>query len=195
MFRNGSMSLAFGSGEAPIERKLSSSVALTGRERSFRDTDIIVSKTDLKGRITYANKMFLDMASMSEGQALGAAHSVIRHPDMPRAVFKLLWDQVQKGKEIFAYVINMSTNGDHYWVLAHVTPTFNEQGAIVGYHSSRRAPSRAAIDEIKTLYKRLNEVEHAAGRGAGLENSTQELVNLLQSRNTSYDRYIFSLQS
>lgn len=194
MFRNGSWSMPFGSGESPIERKLSSTVSLTGHERTFAETDIIVSKTDLKGRVTYANRTFLDIAGMSEGQALGAAHSVIRHPDMPRAVFKLLWDRLQGGKEIFAYVVNMAVNGDHYWVFAHVTPTLDERGNIIGYHSSRRVPRRSAVDEIKALYGRLNEIERASSRGDGMENAARELANLLQSRNTTYDRYIFSLQ-
>ena len=96
---------------------------LTGVERFFDKDEIIVSKTDLKGRMTYCNDVFLRIAGYTEQELLGQPHSIIRHPDMPRCVFKLLWDTIGAGKEIFAYVINRAKNGDHYWVLAHVTPS------------------------------------------------------------------------
>ena len=99
----------------------------TAVERTFKEDEIIVSKTDLKGIITYANRTFLEVAMYSEDEVLGQPHSLIRHPDMPRCVFKLLWDTIQGGEEIFAYVKNMAKNGDYYWVFAHVTPTFNRQ--------------------------------------------------------------------
>lgn len=94
--------------------------ALTGVERTFDPDQFIVSKTDLKGRITYANKVFLDIADYTEAEILGQPHSVIRHAHMPRCVFRLLWERIQTGREIFAYVVNAAKNGDHYWVLAHV---------------------------------------------------------------------------
>ena len=115
---------------------------LTGVEQTFADDEIIVSKTDTSGRITYANDVFLRICGYREDELLDQPHSMIRHPDMPRAVFKLLWDRISSGGEIFAFVVNCCRNGDHYWVLAHVTPDFDEAGRIVGYHSSRRLPKR-----------------------------------------------------
>ena len=88
--------------------------SLTGIERRFGDNELIVIKTDARGIITYANNLFLRLAGMSQQQALGAPHNCVRHPQMPRSVFKLLWDTVGSGKEIFAYVVNRSMNGDHY---------------------------------------------------------------------------------
>lgn len=114
----------------------------------MRDDELIVSKTDLKGRITYANDVFLRVANLAPREALGAPHSLIRHPDMPRCVFKLLWDTIESGEEIFAYVINLAGNGDHYWVFAHVTPSFDASGRMVGYHSNRRRPSAEQIAKI-----------------------------------------------
>ena len=101
--------------------------APTGRERMFGEDEIIVSKTDLKGRITYANSVFLRVAGYAEEDVLGQPHSMIRHPGMPRAVFKLLWETIAGGREIFAYVKNMARDGDHYWVFAHVTPSFDNR--------------------------------------------------------------------
>ena len=134
--------------------------SVTGVERFFDDDEIIVSKTNLKGHITYANRVFLRLADYAEQDVLGQPHSIIRHPDMPRCVFKLLWDTLQKGEEIFAYVVNRSKNGDHYWVLAHVTPSFDEAGKIIGYHSNRRVPDRTVLEStIIPLYKSLLDEE------------------------------------
>ena len=79
----------------------------------------------------------------------GQAHNIIRHPDMPRCVFDLLWKTIAGGEEIFAYVKNMAKNGDHYWVFAHVTPTFDAGGRIMGYHSNRRVPERGAVATLE----------------------------------------------
>lgn len=88
----------------------------TGVERFFREDEVIVSKTDLKGRLTYVNRVFINISGYQEPELLGEPHSLIRNPEMPRSVFKLLWDTIGAGREIFAYVNNMSKNGDHYWV-------------------------------------------------------------------------------
>lgn len=168
---------------------------LTGVERTFEPDEIIVSKTDLKGHITYANNVFLRLASMTEAEAVGAPHSVIRNPEMPRAVFKLLWDTIQQGKEIFAYVVNRSKNGDHYRVLAHVTPSYDASGNIVGYHSNRRAPNRRILDEIiRPLYKNLLAEENRhANRKDGLDASTGMLLNLLKEKGGGYDEFVLTL--
>ena len=97
----------------------------TGKERYFEKTELIVSKTDLKGRMLYVNDVFMRISGFNEKELLGQPHSMIRNPQMPRCVFKLLWDTLEAKKEIFAYVVNICKNGDHYWVLAHVTPSFD----------------------------------------------------------------------
>jgi len=97
----------------------------TDRERVMRKEEFIVSKTDLTGRITYGNRIFIEFSGYSEAELLGAQHNIIRHPDMPRAVFNLLWDTIAQGNEIFAYVKNMSKDGGFYWVFANVTPSYD----------------------------------------------------------------------
>lgn len=179
----------------PVQRKLAQSVLPTNVERTFADHEIIVSKTDLKGHITYANDIFLRLADMSEFEALGAPHSVIRHPDMPRCIFKLLWGRLKERREIFAYVKNMSANGDHYWVLAHVTPSYTTGGEHVGYHSNRRKPSASIIQTvIDPLYKQLLAEEGRHGdRKSGLAASSAMLEKIIQSKGMSYDEFILSL--
>lgn len=169
-------------------------VYLSGVERTFGTDEIIVSKTDTKGRIIYANEVFLRMAGFAEAEILNQPHSIIRHPDMPRCVFKLLWDTIEAGKEIFAYVKNRSKNGDHYWVLAHVTPTFDKAGKIVSYHSNRRSPRREAVEKAEGLYKELLAIENGHNdRKVGMDAAFQAVVAKLQGAGVPYDEFVFSL--
>lgn len=170
-------------------------VSVTGVERFFGDNEIIVSKTDLKGRMTYCNDVFLSIASYTEKDCLGEPHAKIRHPHMPRCIFQLLWDYIQDGKEIFAYVVNRAANGDHYWVLAHVTPSRDGNGTIVGYHSNRRVPDRQILENtIIPLYDKLlaEEKKHANGK-EGMAASMQIVTNLLKENGVEYDEFIAGL--
>lgn len=169
-------------------------IQLTGVERTFGSDEIIVSKTDPRGRIIYANEVFLRMAGYTEGEILGKPHNIIRHPQMPRCVFKFLWDTIGAGREIFAYVLNRSKNGDHYWVFAHVTPTFDASRTIVSYHSNRRSPRREAVEKAKTLYGELLAIENShADPKAGMAASTQALLDKLSAIGVPYDEFVFSL--
>jgi len=169
-------------------------VHLTGVERFFEPDEVIVSKTDLKGRITYANRVFQRVAGYGEEELLGQPHSIVRHPDMPRCVFKLLWDTLGAGQEIFAYVVNRARNGDHYWVFAHVTPSYDESGRVIGYHSSRRVPERSAIEKVVPLYRTLLEIEDKhADRKQGMEAAFAAVVALLTEKGIGYDEFVFSL--
>lgn len=167
---------------------------LTGKERTFAPDDIIVSKTDRFGRITYANRVFCEVAQYREEELIGKPHSIVRHPDMPRCVFQVLWDTIRAGREIFAYVLNRASSGDHYWVFAHVTPTLDASGQITGYHSSRRCPNRRSIAAVKPLYAELVKLErsHSDPRAA-LTASIEALTGKLKSLGVSYDEFVFSL--
>lgn len=166
----------------------------TNREVFFAENEIIVSKTDTTGRITYCNDVFLSIAGYKEREILGQPHSVIRHPDMPRCVFKLLWDAIQAKHEIFAYVKNMAKSGDHYWVLAHVTPSLDEGGRILGYHSNRRVPSRPAVEAATDLYRQLKAAEDSpANRKDGLAASHAMFTEMLARKGVSYDEFVLSL--
>ena len=168
--------------------------SLTGVERRFRDDEIIVSKTNPKGQITYCNDVFMRVAGYTEKELMGQAHSIVRHPAMPRCVFKLLWDTIEARKEIFAYVLNRAKTGDHYWVFAHVTPDFDKSGAIAGYHSFRRSPEASAVAVIKPIYDALSveEKRHANPRN-GTEASSAMLHALLANKGMSYDQFVLGL--
>lgn len=169
-------------------------VTPTRRERFFEPDEIIVSKTDPKGVITYANSVFLRIAGYTEDEILGQSHNIVRHPDMPRCVFKLLWDTIAAGKEIFAYVLNMAKEGDHYWVFAHVTPTFDADNHIIGYHSNRRVPEAGPKQACAALYQLLlaEEKKHSSPKD-GIEASLAMMTALLKDKGIGYDEFVFSL--
>jgi len=169
---------------------------LTGVERSFPEDEIVVSKTDTKGRLTYANDVFIELAGYAEDELLGQQHSIVRHPAMPRCVFNLLWETIQSGNEIFAYVVNRSKNGDHYWVYAHVTPQFGDGAQVNGYHSSRRVPDREILEgTIIPLYQDLltEETRHG-GRKDGMAAAQVMLDAAIKARGyDSYEEFIHRL--
>ena len=166
----------------------------TGRESPFYEDEIIVTKTDLKGRIIYANEVFLRVSHLTSEQAIGQPHSLIRHPDMPRCVFKLLWETIQAKREIFAYVLNLARNGDHYWVFAHVTPSFNSAGEVVGYHSNRRKPDAAQVAQIAPLYKTLLAEEgNPSSRKEGMQSAYDSFAAMLRQKGMAFDEYVLAL--
>jgi PAS domain S-box-containing protein len=166
---------------------------LTGNERTFGN-EFLVSITDTKGVLTYVNDVFIRLAGYSEKELLGQQHNIVRHPDMPRCIFKLLWDTIASGNEIFAYVINKAKNGDHYWVFAHVTPTYDDNNNIIGYLSSRRNASDEALNFIKPLYKQLcNEERRHSSKKSGMQASFDMFSAMLKEKNTSYAECVIRL--
>ncbi len=167
---------------------------LTGHERTFAPDEIIVSKTDLKGRITYANRVFQTISLYTEPELIGKSHNIVRHPEMPRCVFRFLWERIEAKHEVFAYVVNRCKNGDHYWVFAHVTPTLNAQGRIIGYHSNRRVPAQSALDTIKPLYADLLAVEKRHRTpGEQWQASLPVFRERVAAMGMSYDELIFQI--
>ncbi len=165
-----------------------------GEERVFDSDRIIVSKTDLKGRITYVNRLFCSIADYTEDELIGRPHNIIRHTSMPRGIFEMLWGRLQAHKEIFAYVINSTKSGDYYWVLAHVTPSFDQSGQAVGYHSNRRAPRQSALDVIRPIYDQMLAIEAKPERRKdGIQASCQFLEQWLQDKGVNYDEFVFSI--
>lgn len=164
-------------------------------EIHFDENEIIVSKTDLKGKLVYVNNVFARVAEMTTAEVIDQPHNIIRHPDMPRVIFKLLWEAIETGKEIFAYVKNMSKTGKYYWVIAHVTPSYDAAGAINGYHSNRRSPSKAAIGKISDIYKKLlNEESQHANAKVGLEASYKMFETMLEEQGKSYSEFIWAME-
>ncbi|MEI4273185.1 PAS domain-containing protein [Klenkia sp. LSe6-5] len=178
--------------EAPTRGR--PAVRPTGVERSFGADELIVSKTDRRGVITYANDVFCRVGAYALDEVIGQPHNLIRHPDMPRAVFAFLWETISAGQELFAYINNLAADGANYWVLAHVTPSFDERGTIVGYHSNRRRPSPGALAQVKPLYTTLLAEERLHGTAkAAVTASSQLFTRLVAERAASYEDLIWSI--
>ncbi|WP_263832079.1 PAS domain-containing protein [Sulfurospirillum oryzae] len=167
------------------------SITQRGDELHFDENLFIVSKTDLQGRITYANDLFIQISGYQEKELIGAPHNILRHPDMPKAIFKILWERVQAGNEVFAYVKNRTKSNQYYWVHAYITPIIDTKTKqLIGYHSVRRAPSAKGIEVIAPLYKKMLDAE---ARG-GIQASRTLLDNTLSQLKVSYDAFILSYE-
>jgi len=162
----------------------------TKNEKILSENDFIVSKTDTRGKIIYGNKTFIKISGYEEHELLDAPHSILRHPDMPKIVFKLLWDRIQNKQEIFAYVKNLSKDGSYYWVFANATATLNTNGTIRDFHSVRRKPSKKALEVIPGIYAQLLDAE----RSGGMDASLNLLNTVLNEQGVTYDEFVLSLQ-
>ena len=161
-----------------------------GTESVVQPDDFLVSKTDIKGRITYANPSFIKITGYTEQELLGQPHNIVRHPDMPKIIFKLLWEEVSNKKEIFAYVKNMSKNGGFYWVFANITASLNNQDNVVGFYSIRRKPNTKALAIITPFYDKLLSLE---SRG-GIDSSRTYFEEFLKDKGVNYDELSNNLQ-
>jgi len=147
-------------------------------EIEVKPVDIVVSKADEDGDIEYANPIFYKLSGYSKKELTHAPHSILRHPDMPKVVFKYLWEQLQSGNEIHAFVKNMTKDGSFYWVLAFVRGAYNPDGSLRNYVSTRKAMSPKARETIEPLYAKLLDIE----KSEGVEASEKALVNTLNGR-------------
>jgi len=129
-------------------------VLVTDLESPYPEGRLIVSRTDPEGVITHVNQSFVDMSGYSREELMGAPHYILRHPDMPPAAFKDLWDTVERGEKWQGYVKNLRKDGGYYWVKATVIPNIRND-RVVGYTSVRRKPSRRKVEECMRLYPTL----------------------------------------
>ena len=170
---------------------MKSGVTPTSVERSLGDDDFIVTKTDAQGRILYANRIFIALSGFTEAELLGSQHNIIRHPDMPRSVFKLLWEHIAAGQEFMGYVKNMAKDGSFYWVLATVTPDRDAQRNIIGYTSVRRKPRTDAVKAAAALYRDMLATESRAGARDAIDAGSAVLNQALNGK--SYEQFVLAL--
>jgi len=131
---------------------MKTNLPVTQREIDYPESKVFVTKTDTKGVITYTNDSFVEIAGFSREELIGENHNIVRHPDMPEWAFKSLWDTVKSGHPWRGIVKNRAKSGDHYWVRATVSP-ITDHGAVIGYISLRKKPTRAEISAAEALYK------------------------------------------
>ncbi|MEA2028973.1 MAG: PAS domain-containing protein [Campylobacterota bacterium] len=161
----------------------------TGKEIRLDPKKHIVSKTDIKGNILYANDYFTEIAGYDKSELIGTPHNILRHPDMPKAVFKLMWDSIKANQNITAVVKNLAKNGDHYWIVTDFDIQKDANGGIKNYIAYRQVAPRHVIEEIEPLYKTLKGIEDEHG----MEASIEYLTGFLQEKNMGYHQYIEEL--
>lgn len=132
-------------------------INITDSETAYPIGRLIVSYTDINGIILHANKAFIDISGFTKEELIGQPQNTLRHPDMPKAVFKTMWETIQAGKTWYGYVKNRCKDGSFYWVYATVVPSFDQDGKIIAYTSIRRMPSREKVQEAEELYKSMNQ--------------------------------------
>ncbi|HIQ50426.1 MAG TPA: PAS domain-containing protein [Nautiliaceae bacterium] len=174
--------------------KLDAPKSITNNEKVLSDNDFIVSKTDPKGYITYCNRVFVDMSGWSRFELIGANHNIVRHPDMPKIVFKILWDLIQNKKEFFGFVKNLRKDGGFYWVFSYITPDLDLNGNIVGHSSFRKKPSRKGVESMSEIYKKLVEAEKSGGMSASYELLKEILKANEENIIEKYNKLVFDLQ-
>ncbi len=150
----------------------------------------IVSKTDAHGIIEYGNDYFVEISGYTEAELIGKPHSIVRHPDMPKVVFKMMWDRINRAQNIMAVVKNLAKDGSYYWVITEfepkVDPITNE---IISHTAFRKAAPREAIATMEPIYQKLLEIE----KSGGVEASEKYLRGFLEERQTTYDEFIDKL--
>lgn len=152
----------------------------------------IISKTDPRGNIIDANDYFYEISGYSEKECLNKPHNLIRHPDMPKLVFRLLWVKLRYGMNVNAFVKNRTKSGDYYWVFATVSPTFkNGTKEITAYYSIRKKANPEAVEIISDIYDELNKIEQEEGKEA----SKQHLKDILDKYGMKFNDLMLRIQS
>ena len=150
----------------------------------------IVSKTDAKGIIEYGNDYFVEISGYTEAELIGKPHSIVRHPDMPKVVFKMMWERINNAQNIMAVVKNLAKDGSYYWVITEFEPKVDPiTNKVISHTAFRRAAPQKAIDTMAPFYAKLLEIES----DGGMEASEKYLRGFLEERGTTYDDFINGL--
>ena len=159
------------------------------REIVLDPKDVLLSITDLKGNIEYCNDEFVEVSGYEEYELVGSAHSIVRHPDMPKVVFKLMWDRLEKEDNIVAIVKNMGKTGRYYWVMTDFVVRKDANGKATGYKAFRKPAPKKAIEVVIPFYKKLKEIEEHRGIDAAFN----FFNGFFDGKNTNYDDFIENL--
>lgn len=157
------------------------------------DSDLLISKCDPKGGITYANTNYVNYSGYTECELIGQQHSINRHPDMPRVIFHLLWTTIESNREFNGYIKNLTKDGNYYWVFANITPSFSSDNNLLGYFSVWRKPEQNKLTYIKSLYAELLEAEQQAKTSEATDESMLRLNAILNAKEVGYDEFILTI--
>lgn len=162
-------------------------------EQCMKDGEYIVSTTDPTGRITSANDVLLRFSGYAADELIGRQHNILRHPDMPRAVFSLAWETIANGEGFLGYIKNLSKDGSFYWVFAHIFPLYDEAGMLTGYKSIRRKPRAGALPQVAQLSAAMCRAEAEAGSRDAIAAGLAVLAGVLAGKDQSYEEFVAGL--
>ncbi len=145
-------------------------------------TQTIVSKADLFGTVEYVNDTFASVSGYDESELIGKPHNIIRHPDMPKVIFKVMWDSISKGKKFHGVIKNLAKSGKHYWVITDFDYIVDDNAKILKYIARRKAISLTVIAKVEELYKKLSKIEEVSG----VDGSEKYLTGYLEDHNLDY---------
>jgi len=159
-------------------------------EYPVNTTQLIVTKTDIYGNIVHANDVFCEISGYDKTELMGVDHNIVRHPDMPSIVFKLLWTKLLDGQEVYAFVKNLRKDGRYYWVFANVKPTTDKYDEINGFISVRKGANKKGVMQIEKIYKLLKSLESPNSYGQ----AAVKLKELLDAKAIKYNTLIQRMQ-
>ncbi|KFF10333.1 PAS domain-containing protein [Flavobacterium hydatis] len=159
------------------------------KEVKWDTSKTIVSKADLYGTLEYVNDTFSKVSGYDESELVGQPHNIIRHPDMPKVIFKVLWDNIKMGKKFHGIIKNLAKSGEYYWVITDFDYIVSEDAKILKYIARRKAISAGVVEKIEDLYKKLSKIEEVSG----IEASEKYLTGYLEDHNLDYVELITKL--
>ncbi len=166
-------------------------VTPSDRELEWDKSKVLSSKTDIKGNILYANEAFIDICGYDDYELINQPHSLLRHPDMPKVIFKLLWENLQNSNNYTAIFKNMSKTGRFYWVVNEIKCVKDSVGNTCYTGLQKSISPEIVTNFIEPLYKKLLQIEQASG----LQASENYLIGFLEEKNKTFLQYINTIAS
>ena len=164
---------------------------MSDKELELASDQLLIVKTDANGKFTYCNQSFIQIFGYQEQQILGQHFESIKHQDMPKGIYHLLWDTVKQKREFNGYLKICTNNGNHYWTFANITPFYDSIGSIAGYTCALRHPNLGAVTMFAMYYEQMREEEQITNDAKA---SLNQLIELLSAMGDDYEASVFKLQ-
>lgn len=164
-------------------------------EHELPEEAFVVSMTDRSGRITYANRTFLEITGYTESELLGKPHSLLRDPLIPRTLYRMLWEALKRDDEFVMFIASLGKDGSRHWGFSTFIPSHDPQGHVIGYYSVRRRAAPGAVATIAGIYRAMREEEQRMPGDAGMDAGLNLLNNILAEKGMSYEQFVFGLQA
>lgn len=157
-------------------------------------SQILISKTDTQGNITYCSPAFIKMCEFTERELLGRSHNILRHKDMPHGLYFLMWENLKKNQEFNAFICNQTKSGEPFWTFTNITPVRNISGVLTGYTCAKRPANPAGVSLFSLYYEQMRDEERRLNGKGSAPKSAELLQEILSATGDSYEASVFKLQ-